>query len=105
LLLAQSPTQLRLTILLGKNEKDGEAMPKTKRDLIYALAEKVGGDQGQRMREVIESSLFKDLKQLDIPLSDEEYTGESKKMENFPEFLARLKQMRSEKPGSWGLPN
>jgi len=76
-------------------------MPKTEKDLLYAIAEKVGGSRGERMRERLgKKTPFDDL--LDSSLSDEEFAAQLKNAETvLPKVFAQIEQMGG-KPRSWG---
>jgi len=79
-------------------------MPKTMRDLLDQLAGKIGGENGERMRDALKKkSPFDDL--LDQPFTDEEFASHLKKAER--DFLAAFakKKVDWEKPGTWGLSN
>ena len=77
-------------------------MPKTKRELILTLSDKIGGERGQRMRTAFEGSFLKDLKAWDTVLSDEDFDTQLKKLERAV-FLKINGELQN--PGSWGLPN
>lgn len=78
--------------------------PKTRRDLLYAIAKKIGGERGKRMRELIKHSPFRNL--LDRPLSDAEYAEQLDHAErDLPMVLANLERLGPEQPGTWGFPN
>lgn len=77
---------------------------KTRRDLLYAIAKKIGGERGKRMRELIKHSPFRNL--LDRPLSDAEYAEQLDHAErDLPMVLANLERLGPEQPGTWGFPN
>lgn len=79
-------------------------MPKTRRQLLLAIADKVGGERARRMRELIRLSPRWDL--LDRELTDEEFTEQLTAAErDLPSVLANLEEMGSERPGTWGFPN
>jgi flagellar motility protein MotE (MotC chaperone) len=80
-------------------------MPKTKRELLHQLADKLGGEQAERMRAALKKkSPFDDL--LDRPMSDEEFASQLQKAEHdLPKVLAKMKSADWGKPGTWGLPN
>ena len=81
-------------------------MPKTKKDLIIALADKVGGERGQRMREAFGSTMLKDLKAWDEVLSDEEFATQLKTLEQMAGGAPLFKKGgEAGQPGTWGLPN
>jgi len=80
------------------------AKEKTRRDLFYAIAEKVGGERGKRMRELIRHSQFPAL--LDRPLAEEEFRTHLENAErDLPAILANLERLGPEDPGTWGFPN
>lgn len=79
-------------------------MPKTRRQLLQAIAEKIGGERGRRMRELIRLSPRRDL--LDRELTDEEFAEQLATAErDLPGVLANLEQLGSERQGTWGFPN
>jgi len=81
-------------------------MTKTKRDLIQAVSEKIGGEQGQRMRAAFEKPFLKDLKAWDQVLSEEEFESQLKQLEQNIKKAAFLKSGGSfDNPESWGLLN
>lgn len=78
-------------------------MPKTRRDLLYAIADKIGGERGKRMREAVRKTRFPEL--LDRPMTDEEFATQLRNAErDLPQVLASLETLR-ESPGTWGFPN
>lgn len=84
-------------------------MPKTKRELYQAIANKVGGEHGKRMLECFQQAPFTDL--LDKEISDEEFDLHLKKAEHdLPMAFARLEEMAREQPtvlggaGKKGMP-
>ena len=76
-------------------------MPKTRRALYFAIAEKIGGTRGERLRAAVESAAPTDPL-LEQVVSDERFEAEMKKLDQMPE---------SRRPGfalpddSWGLSN
>jgi hypothetical protein len=79
-------------------------MAKTRRDLLYAIADKIGGERGKRMRELIKHSAFRDL--LDRPLTDEDFADQLNNAErDLPAVLSNLEWLGPEQPGTWGFPN
>jgi hypothetical protein len=80
-------------------------MPKTKRDLLHAVADKIGGEHGERMRTALKRKTpFDDI--LDRTMSREAFVSEMKRLESdLPKAFAKMKTMDWEKPGTWGLPN
>jgi hypothetical protein len=71
-------------------------MPKTKRDLYNAIADKIGGERGKRMRECFQQSPFKDL--LNEEISDEDFASHLKKAErDLPKAFAHLEEMARER--------
>lgn len=79
-------------------------MAKTRRQLLHAIADKVGGERGRRMRELIRLSPRWDL--LDRELTDEEFTDQLAAAErDLPAVLANLEELGTERPGTWGFPN
>ncbi len=78
--------------------------PKTRRDLLYAIARKIGGERGKRMRELVKHSPFRDL--LDRPLTEDDYQEQLNNAErDLPMVLANLERLGPEQPGTWGFPN
>lgn len=79
-------------------------MPKTRRQLLYAIADKVGGERGKRMRELVRHCEFRAL--LDRAVSDEEFADHLDNAErDLPKVMADLESLGPEKPGTWGFPN
>ncbi len=79
-------------------------MPKTRRDLLLAIADKIGGERGKRMREALRNCNFAAM--MDRPMTDAEYEQQMQNAEReLPSLMAKLEQVSSEKPGSWGFPN
>ena len=80
-------------------------MPKTKKALLHAVADKIGGEQGARLRDTLRKKTpFDDV--LDRPMSDETFEAELKKAgTDFPKALAHLGLRPPEEPGSWGFQN
>jgi len=80
-------------------------MPKTKRTLLSALADRIGGGHGRRMRAALSRiAPFDDL--LDRPMDDAAYDSELKRLEtDLPKAFATMKPREWERPGSWGLAN
>jgi hypothetical protein len=88
-------------------------MPKTERDLMYAIADKIGGARGKRMREKLGKKMpFDHL--LEKPLSDEEFATQLQRAEveirrfgrfsSLPPWFHAIEQL-GEKPPTWGFPN
>lgn len=82
-------------------------MAKTRRDLLIAIAKKVGGERGRRMREALEQCDFSGL--LDRPITDQEFAQQLKNAEReLPGVLASNADDQTpgrEEPGTWGFPN
>jgi hypothetical protein len=80
-------------------------MPKTRRELLLALADRIGGAQGERLRAALaKKDLLDDI--IDRPMSDEEFTAQLEMLaRNLPATFAKMKDVEWEKPGTWGLPN
>ena len=79
-------------------------MPKTKKDVILALADKIGGERAERIRATFETSPLKDLKKWHEILSDEEFESQVKKAEIGLKKAALLNQRDwPGDPASWGL--
>jgi hypothetical protein len=78
---------------------------KTKKDLLYALANRIGGEDGARLHEQLKvKTPFDDV--LNRTMSDEDFATELKKLENdLPKAFVRALRVAIEQPGSWGLPN
>ena len=50
-------------------------MPKTKRDLLYVVVDKIGGKHGERMRSALKKKTpFDDI--MDRPMSNEAFASE-----------------------------
>jgi hypothetical protein len=77
-------------------------MPKTKRDLLHALADKIGGDQGERLRALLQrKTMMDDI--LDRPLSEEEFAAQLQKLQQgIPQALERIQGEDWMKSGEWG---
>jgi len=80
-------------------------MAHTKRELLYTVAEQVGGEHGERLRAMLaKSSLIDDL--LDRPISEAEYATQlTQLVTDLPRFMAQRKRGHWDKPGTWGLSN
>ncbi len=79
-------------------------MPKTRRDLLLAIAEKIGGERGKRMREALRNCHFAAM--MDRPMTDDEFEQQMKNAEReLPSLMTKLENLGTEKPGSWGFPN
>jgi hypothetical protein len=80
-------------------------MPKTKRDLLYAVADKIVGERGERMRSALKKKTpFDDI--IDRPMSDEAFDAEKKKLESeLPQAFEKMNKVDWEKPGTWGQSN
>jgi hypothetical protein len=79
-------------------------MPRTRRDLLYAIADRIGGERGRRMREAVRNSAFGDL--LDRPMTEADFVQQLQNAErDLPTVLASFEQLGPEHPGSWGFPN
>jgi hypothetical protein len=79
-------------------------MPRTRRELLYAIADKVGGERGKRMREMIKHSVRLDL--MERILTDEEFADQLKQAElDLPRVMANLEDLGPADPGTWGFPN
>ena len=77
---------------------------KTRRDLLYAIADKIGGERGRRMRELIRHCAYRDL--LNRPLTEEAFIEQLKNADrDLPGILANLERLGPEPPGTWGFPN
>jgi hypothetical protein len=77
---------------------------KTRRDLLYAIADKIGGERGKRMRELVRHSDFPAM--LDRPLPADEYARQLENAErDLPMILANLEKLGPADPGTWGFPN
>lgn len=81
-------------------------MAKTKRDLIHALAEKIGGPRGERMRAVLARPEFGDLLAWDEELTEEAFASQLATMTTtLRELKASGHASDAGLPGSWGLAN
>lgn len=75
-------------------------MPKTRKGLYTAIAEKIGGVRGERLRGLLAAPPTDPL--LNQPIPDQRFEAEMKKLEQMP---------KSQRPGfplsgdSWGFPN
>jgi len=77
---------------------------KTRRDLLNAIADKIGGERGKRMRELVRHSDFPAM--LDRPMSREEFARQLQNAErDLPAILANLEKLGPGDPGTWGFPN
>ncbi|PTX91062.1 hypothetical protein [Opitutus sp. ER46] len=78
-------------------------MAKTRRDLLLAIAKKVGGERGRRMRQAIREAETSGM--MDRLISDAEYARQLENAErDLPGVLAKLETVL-ESPGTWGFPN
>jgi hypothetical protein len=81
-------------------------MARTKRDLIHALADKIGGPRGERMRAVLAKPAFADLDAWDEELSEETFASQLAAMSTaMRETKASGHASDGGRPGSWGLGN
>ncbi len=79
-------------------------MPKTRRDLLLAIADKIGGERARRMREAVRQARYDP--HLERPISDEEFASQLEKAErDLPTALASFENLGPEDPGTWGFPN
>lgn len=78
-------------------------MPKTKRDLLHAVAAKIGGETGGKLlARLQQKTIIDDI--LDRPMSDEDYEAQLSKMETgLPNALAILQSEQWMKSKEWGL--
>jgi hypothetical protein len=78
-------------------------MPKTKRDLLYAVAAKIGGETGEKLLARLQKkTIIDDI--LDRPMSDEDFQAQLQKMENgLPSALAKIQGVEWMKSDEWGL--
>lgn len=78
-------------------------MPNTKRDLLYAVAAKIGGETGEKLLARLQKkSIIDDI--LDRPMSDEDYQAQLQKMGNgLPSALAKIQGVEWMKSDEWGL--
>jgi len=81
-------------------------MARTKRDLIHALADKIGGPRGERMRAVLAKPAFADLDAWDEELSEEMFASQLAAMS------AAMRETKTSghandgsRSASWGLGN
>lgn len=78
-------------------------MAKTKRHLLRAIADKIGGERGRRMRDAAQNLPYLDV--LDRPLSDHEYAAMLEQAErDLPTALASFENLGPE-CASWGFSN
>ena len=77
-------------------------MQKTKRELLYAIAEKVGGVSAEKIRAALAAkTLIDDI--LDRPISEEEFASQLSNAEKvWPKALARIQSQQWPKSGDWG---
>ena len=79
-------------------------MPKTKRDLIFTLADRIGGERGRRMKAAFETPLLKDLKAWDEIVNDEEFESQLKRLGQNVGKAVDLKELGwPDSPESWGF--
>ncbi len=78
-------------------------MQKTKRELLYAIADKVGGASAEKIRSALAmKSPIDDM--LDRPISEEEFALQLKDAERiWPKAIARLQSQEWAKSGDWGM--
>ncbi len=82
---------------------DWLTMPKTKRDLLCAIASRIGGERGKRMLDAVRNLPFPEL--LDRPISDADYARQLEIAErDLPKVLASLEALGPELR-SWGFDN
>jgi hypothetical protein len=90
-------------------------MPKTEKDLLHAVAKKVGGERGKRMLKKLGKKVPPPFDRLlDRALSDEEFAAQLKKAEDeirqngrfsdLPLLFTEIEGI-GEKPGTWGQLN
>ena len=90
-------------------------MQKTERNLLCAIAEKVGGLRGKRMKEKLGKPLPAPFDHLvDNPLTDETFAVQLKNIgaeierngqySDLPLLFTEIESI-GEKPGTWGQPN
>ena len=79
-------------------------MSKTRRQLLIAIAERIGGERGKRMRELLRHSTRLDL--LERLMTEEEFAEQLQRAErDLPGLLAELEDLGPADPGTWGFPN
>jgi hypothetical protein len=78
-------------------------VPKTKRDLLRAVADKIGGEAGEKIRARLQKkTIIDDI--LDRPMSDKDFDAQLLKMERgLPSALAKLQGIEWMKSDEWGL--
>ncbi len=78
-------------------------MQKTKRKLLYAIADKIGGVSAEKIRTALAAKTpIDDI--LDRPISEEEFASQLKDAEKiWPKALARLQSQEWAKSSDWGL--
>jgi len=75
-------------------------MPKTKRELLHAVADKIGGAHGERMRRALKKKTPFDAI-MDLPMSDGAFAAELEKLEtDLPKAFAKMKKSDWKKPGT-----
>jgi hypothetical protein len=78
-------------------------MPKTTKDLLLALADKIGGEEAERVRAAIQNKKLTGAV-VDRPISDVEFEAQLSKMaQNLPKLLAKMKGPEWMKSAEWGL--
>jgi hypothetical protein len=78
-------------------------MAKTKRDLLCAIADHIGGERGRRMRDAARNLPFPEL--LDRPMSDEEFARQLEiAQRDLPRALQSFEALGPEFR-SWGFEN
>lgn len=78
-------------------------MQKTKRDLLYAVADKIGGEQAEKLRTMLkQKSVFDGI--LDRPMTEEEFSAQLEQMAHgLPKAFARIDGPAWMKSEEWGL--
>ncbi|HEX7631317.1 MAG TPA: hypothetical protein VF388_04220 [Lacunisphaera sp.] len=78
-------------------------MQKTKRALLHAIAEKVGGVSAEKIRTALATKTpIDDI--LDRPISEEEFASQLEDAERiWPKALARLQSQEWARSNEWGL--
>lgn len=86
----------------GARQRRGQGMAKTRRELLLAIAEKVGGERGRQMRDAVKRCYHANL---DREISEDEFAATLAQAErDLPTVLAHAEAIFPE-PGTWGFPN
>lgn len=80
-------------------------MARTKRDLIKALADAIGGPRGERMHAVLSKPGFGDLAAWEEEMSEEAFASQFESMHNALQNMRASGHAMDGLPGTWGLAN